>query len=590
MSRVTLPVTGVRDFDDLSIPFRAIAGDLETGEAVVLDSGQLGQAIRASMTVPAALAPIEIDGRLLVDGGIAMNLPVEVMQRMGADIIIAVDISDNLSTRDELRSVVDVTAQLTSILTLQGTVLQRALLSDSDVLLTPEFSAEQSSLDFGGITETIGTGYEVAMGARAVLEQFALSEADYHAYSRRHTESAEEALPTIDFIRIVNNSRIVDSIIRARLKDIEIGVPLDVDALEVSLNRLYGLELYQNVRYDVVEEGDQTGLELDLIERAWGPNYLQLGLRYTSASDQDANFGLAVSYLRTAINDLGGEVRATIFLGDEPALLTDLYQPLGAKALYFVAPSLNIDSSQLNLFDNGRLVSEVRLREATLEIGLGRELMDWGEVRAGVRTGYGDTKLHVGDPSFSPFVDFRSGELFARFSVDTFDNISFPRSGMLSTVEWLGSGRGLLAADDRFDQLLFDVAIARTWGRHTMLSSVRYDTTISGTSPLYRISRAGGLFDISGLNSGQLSGQHVARLGAAYYRRIGDLALFPAFAGVSVEVGNAWQSRDEISLKRSIVGGSLWAGVDTPIGPIYLAYGVSEGGHDAFYVFMGRVF
>ena len=100
----------------------------------------------------------------------------------------------------------------------------------------------------------------------------------------------------------------------------------------------------------------------------------------------------------------------------------------------------------------------------------------------------------------------------------------------------------------------------------------------------------GGFFDISGLNRNQLSGQHATRVGAAYYRRIGDLALFPAFAGMSLELGNAWESREDISSRDAILGGSFWAGVDTPVGPVYVGYGRAEGGEDAFYISLGRVF
>jgi NTE family protein len=189
-----------------------------------------------------------------------------------------------------------------------------------------------------------------------------------------------------------------------------------------------------------------------------------------------------------------------------------------------------------------------------------------------------------------PADSFHRGEIFTRFSVDTLDNIAFPRSGVFMSAEWLGSNTDWLSADEDFDQLLIRSTFAKTWGRHTIVSTLRYDATVSGQAPISNIYRFGGLFDLSGLGRDQLTGQHVARLGTGYYRRIGDLALFPAFAGVSVEVGNVWQSRSDISLEASIWGGALWAGVDTPVGPIYLGYGVAEGGSDAFYVVLGRVF
>lgn len=590
MARVTLPVAAVDDFDDLAIPFRAVAGDLETGEAVILDGGNLGRVIRASMAVPAALTPIEIDGRLLVDGGVAMNLPVEVAQAMGAERVIAVDISEQLMARDELRSIVSVTGQLTNMLTRRGTNEQLALLDDDDVLLTPEFEDEYSSVSFERLPETIETGYLLTMANADEFAPYQLSPEEYQRYRMSRPDPRMARLPTIDFVRYGNTAPLAESVIDARRAEIEIGEPLDVDALELALQRIYGLGIYQNVRYSLVGQGANRGLELDLIGRSWGPSYAQIGFRYTSVSDENTRFGLALSYLRTGLNDRGGEWRATFLLGEEPGFASDWYQPLGPKALTFVNPSIDIDSVIRNVFEDRELAAELRLRSATLEFGGGRELLDLGELRGGFRVGAGDSKLRVGDPEVVPFESFHRRELFTRFSLDTLDALSFPREGTFASVEWRGSNSGVLGADEDYDQVLIKWGHARTWGRHTLLSTLRYDTTVSGTAPIYNLFGLGGFRDLSGLHADELTGQHVARLGASYYRRIGDLALFPAFVGFSAEVGNTWADRGDISLDDSIWGGSIWAGVDTPAGPVFIAYGSSEGGTDAFYVYLGRLF
>lgn len=590
MARVTLPVAQVRDFDKLALPFRAVAGDLETGDPVILGSGNLGRAIRASMTVPAALTPIEIDGRLLVDGGIAMNLPVQVAKDLGAERIIAVDISQPLLSRDELRSVVSVTGQLTNLLTRRGTDRQLELLDDDDILLVPEFSEDYSSVSFERLTETIQTGYDWTMAHSAEFAPYELSPEEYAAYKAARPDPRITELPTIDFIRFGDTAPLAESIIEARAKEIHVGEKLDVDGLETSLNRIYGLGVYQNVRYAVVDDGAQRGLDFDLIGKSWGPSYVQLGARYSSVTDENTRFGLAVSYLRTGVNDHGGEWRATFLLGEEPGFTGDWYQPIGPKGLTFVNPAVNIDSTVRNIIEDRQVVAELKLRSATLEFSSGREFLDWGELRGGFRIGAGDTKLRIGDPAAVPFDSFHRRELFTRFSIDTLDNLSFPTEGTYATVEWRGSDANVLGADDDYDQLLLNIQHARSWGRHTLLSSVRDDVTISGTAPVFSQFGLGGFRDLSGLHPHQLSGRHVTRLGASYYRRIGDLALFPAFVGMSAEVGNVWSSRSEISLDDSIWGGSLWAGVDTPAGPVFLAWGTAEGGEDAFYLFMGRLF
>jgi NTE family protein len=591
ISRETLRASQVDNFDELAIPFRAVAGDLVTGQAVVLGSGSLARAIRASMSIPAALSPIEIDGRLLVDGGIAMNLPVEVAREMGADVVIAVDISSELLGRETLRSVLDVTSQLTNLLTRAGTEQQRQKLTENDILIVPQLPPDLTSLDFARMHETIQGGYDAIMQRRAEFERFALTPEQYEAHLAARGDPRMAALPTVEFVRLDNRAPVADSVVEARLGDIELGEPLDVDAVERAMNTVYGLDYYQNVRYGLVtDEEGRTGIEVELDERSWGPNYLQLGMEYSSAANSDALFGLAASYLATAINPLGGEWRATVVIGDEPALIADLYQPFGPKGVYFYAPSLNIESNQFNVYAENQRVTEAQLREATLEFAVGRELPTWGEYRFGLRAAKGSFKLRVGDPTFIEDDDFRRGEFFARFSVDTMDSVSFPREGSSASIEWRVSRDRPLAADANFDQLLISGAHAQTWGRHTLLTTLRYDATVSGTAPNSRLFRMGGFFDISGINRNQLSGQHAARIGAAYYRRIGDLALFPAFAGVSLELGNVWESRDDISTRDSLFGGSFWAGVSTPVGPIYVGYGRAEGGEDAFYVSLGRVF
>jgi NTE family protein len=589
ISRETLRASQVKGFDDLAVPFRAVATDLATGKPVVLGSGDLARSLRASMSIPAALSPVEIDGRLLVDGGVSMNLPVEVAKQMGADVVIAVDVSSPLQTRETLRSIVDVTSQLTSLLGRAGLDEELKKLGPQDILLVPTFAADFGSINFARMHEAIQTGYDVVMQHRAELEHLALDEEHYAAYLAGLNDPRIRELPVVDFIKLQNNSSIADSVIETRLADIHVGEQLDVDQVEKAVNKVYGLEYYQNVRYGLVTEDGKTGLDVRLDRRSWGPNYLQLGVEYSSGGTEDALFGLAASYLSTAINEAGGEWRATAVIGDEPAFLIDLYQPFGRKGLYFYAPSLTFESTIINVFDGDTRVTEAENREADLEFAVGRELPSWAEYRFGVRRAKGKTELRVGDPSTLPDPNFERGELFARFEVDTLDSISFPRSGTVARMEWRGSHTAL-GSDSDFDQVLFATVHAKTWGRHTLVSTFRYDSTINGEAPLNRLFTMGGFLDLSGLNHNQLAGPYAARIGASYFRRIGDLALFPAFAGVSLELGNVWQSHSDMSAHDAILGGSLWAGVQTPVGPVYVGYGYAEGGASAFYVFLGRVF
>jgi NTE family protein len=313
-------------------------------------------------------------------------------------------------------------------------------------------------------------------------------------------------------------------------------------------------------------------------------------MRYNSSSAADTTIGIAASYLRTGIDPRGGEWRTTLGLGNEPGFATGVYEPLGPKALFFVEPRAEWRSTLYNVFDGDRVASAIDIRESVLEASGGRELRGATEIRAGVRGGGGVYRVHAGDPAFAPADSFRRGEAFVRLSVDTLDGVAFPRAGAATSVEWRRSSPTALGADEPFTQLLARASVAKSWRRHTVLGALRYDATTSGTAPLYARFRMGGFRDLSGLDRGQLTGQQAARAGVSYYRAFGDSMLFPAFAGITVERGNVWEKRSDVSFGAAIAGVSVWAGIGTPVGPVYLGTGRTDDGRSAVYLALGGAF
>lgn len=162
---LTSQSVGIDNFSKLPIPFRAVASNIETGEAVVLGHGSVAQAMRASMAVPGAMAPVEIDGNLLVDGGIANNLPIDEARKLCADVIIAVNISTPPLKRDEITSALSVSLQLINFLGKQTVEQQLKSLTDRDVLISPELG-DLSAGNFGRADDAIRIGKEAthAMG------------------------------------------------------------------------------------------------------------------------------------------------------------------------------------------------------------------------------------------------------------------------------------------------------------------------------------------------------------------------------------------------------------------------------------------
>jgi NTE family protein len=582
LKRYTLPAVTIRDFEQLTHPYNAIAADLVTGEAVILDYGDLALAMRASMSIPVAFAPREIDGVLLVDGGISQNLPVNAVRRMGADIVIAVDIGSPLQEREQLESVLSVTNQLITIMTRRNTDRQISTLTDNDIFIKPDLG-DIKTASFERAGEAVPAGVAAAKIVGNLLEKLSIPEKDYRAYTSKR--KGEPAPPVIDEVRIVNQSRLSDGVIAAYI-NVATGEPLDVDRLERDLYRLYGLQLFELVYYDITDEAGRTVLTVTARERSWGPNYLQFG--FLIFEDYEGpNFNISVAYTRTAINRLNGEWRTNLQLGQEPALFTEIYQPLDHSLRYFLHARALVGEWAWNVFDSeGNKLSELGVFGYGGELSGGRELGTWGQLRAGLIRSAGTINVQVGDPNI-PDRDYSTGEAYLQLWVDELDNIAFPRFGWALRTR-VTAGLEALGSDAEFEQGLVEGWYPHTWGRYTALAGGRFYSTRDSDAPVQSLFRLGGFSRLSGYEYNELVGQHSALLYGMLFRRMGSSSLIPVYAGLTAEYGKVFPDKSEIRFDNMIAAGSVYLGLDTIIGPIYLAYGFAEAGRRNFYLFLGQ--
>jgi len=256
LHKLTLPVSDVTDFDDLRIPFRAVATDVVEGRAVILDGGDLAEAIRASMAIPAVFAPVALGDKLLVDGGITINLPVSVVREMGADIVIAVDISGPRRGREEITNALQMLDQIASLITWRNTEAQLASLRGRDVLIVPDLGDEVLAADFDKLVRAVEIGERGAEAKGPELARLTVSGGTYAAHRERHAPPVYSP-PTIDYVRVENNSRLGDEVILRRL-DIRAGDPLDPDRLDAEMSRIYDQDNFERVTYRVERKDGRT--------------------------------------------------------------------------------------------------------------------------------------------------------------------------------------------------------------------------------------------------------------------------------------------------------------------------------------------
>ena len=267
----------ITHFDDLNVPFRAVATEIATGKEVILESGSLPVAMSASMAIPGAFAPVTIDGRDLVDGMVVNNIPIELVREMGADVVIAIDIGTPLMTAEEITGLLQVTGQMVSILMQKNVDEQLATLTDKDIRISPDLG-DITSTSFARGRDAINIGYEAASAMRAELSEHSVSEEDYQLFLQKQRRKPE-VYPVIDRLILVNNSPLADGVITSMMDTREGGV-LDPDKLAADIHRIHGRDDFELVTWELEEMNGATELRLIADEKSWGPNYVKLGLNF----------------------------------------------------------------------------------------------------------------------------------------------------------------------------------------------------------------------------------------------------------------------------------------------------------------------
>jgi NTE family protein len=594
---LTLPVAQIQSFDDLAIPFRAIATDIITGERVVLDHGDLTTAMRASLSAPGVFSPVDLDGRMLVDGGLSSNLPVDVAREMGVDILIVVDCGFPLLERGKLESVATVSNQMLAILIRHNTALQRKALTSRDIVIDP-LLGDFSSLDFTEHEKAMEIGETAARGVLSRLQALSLPPAEFQRIVDARAAKRTD-LPRIEFLRIDPGSERYAGAIESLFGD-QLGKVANGKRLEKRVSELYGqgnLEIfdYRLMQNDPLPgDAPEYGLALSTRRNSWGPNYLRFGLQLQNDFEGNSSFNAAARGTLAEITKYGGEWVWDVQIGETPRVATEVYLPVGYRSRWFVAPHAQFQIRTLPIADeNERILAEYRVRSTDYGIDLGRELGNYAEIRVGGGRSVGEARVRIGDPLLPP-TEFDAHNFFAEYRYDALDDVNFPRHGSSFSLGWQGEREGRGDANSA-DLMVFDQLYAHSWGRNTGIlwtsAGTRLDSDVDVVRSFFSL---GGFLNMSGITPETLVGPHFAIVRGIYYRQIGrggqGFLNVPVYLGASIEKGNVWDSRRDISFSSARTNGSLFVGMDTLFGPVYFATGFDDGGGSAYYLFLGRTF
>lgn len=573
---------GERTIESLGIPTAIIATDLLTGEKVVFREGSLTTAMRASMSVPGVLTPVRYGDRVLVDGGLVDNVPIDVVRSLcEVDVVIAVNVGSPMLEAEDIGGILSISAQMINLLTEQNVARSLQGLLPQDVYIKPELG-DLTAGDFDRYREAAKMGRAAAEAVLPQLKALGVAGARYDGWWQAVASARPERV-VVDEVEIAELKHVNPDLVRKRLSDYT-GQEVKTAELDKELTRLYGEGDYQFVDYSLTSARDRNILRVVPVEKAWGPDYLRFGLELDSVLGDTADYNLRVAYHKTWLNPLGGQWLSGLQIGDEPTVFTEFYQPLDVGQRYFVQPRASFRRETINIYQDNDRLAQYKLDEWRLELMAGINVGVWGPIRLGWLERDRSASLDIGSPTW-PDADASFGGLYATVNFDQFDSLFVPSRG------WSLQGSYFDASNGDYARAEVDARIARDYGDYVFHGRVRAGGAPSGNLPIYDALALGGFLNMSGFATNQIVGDSLRYASVRGEKIIGRLPLGlrgDMRVGIGLETGKVDGRFSETALEGWQESLALYVGGETPLGPVYLGFGYSPEGSSNFFLSVGK--
>ncbi len=583
---------GLRDqpVDQLALPFRSVASDLLTGEKVELNNTPLLPSMRASLALPGVFAPARIDKKLVVDGGLVNNLPIEIAIAMGAERIIAVNVGTPLAKEQEITSAVDVAKQMLNILTEQN--VQRSIqnLNKRDILISPELSGI-SFLDFNQFNNSILAGEKATYKLQERLAELSVSDADYQryeqylAFGKWANATPQVALPIANIevkgVKHINPAALIGQ------TGLQIGESKSQQEIRQASNQLYGRGDLDQIETQIRDEDGKRYITITPTESNASRNRLRLGLELNSDFADENGFSLSAMHIASSLNSYGAELRTLIRVGHQKQFGMRLIQPLAPASPWYVAPAVEYNANVVNVFEDGFLAARVGNRTTLGTLALGRHFGNWGTLEFGLAHGFAKNELLMPISKDSQFQEKVFGSLaYVKFRLDTLDSLAYPTRGSMIDIRLDKSQSREIStsvSSNAFAQGLRAFKYG-DWSGHILGEWQRTDN--GGQNAL------GGFLRLSGTAKNSIAGEKTVFGRVVVNRKLGSLpsAIGGSIGlGFSAELGIAYDNKRELSFHNVKQAGSAHFSIDTRFGPLYLGAGATRGQGSSYYLFLGPI-
>ena len=577
---------GTSDFDELPIPFRAIATDMMSGEMVVLGEGDLALSMRASMAVPGVFSPVTIDGRTLGDGGLTRNVPVDIARQTCADVVIAVAVPTPPPSPEALQSPLTMVSRTLDVLIGANEKQQLDTLGPQDVkIIVPMGDIDTGS--FGRVADAIPLGRKAAEEHRDELRRYSVPEAEYRAW-RETSRRPDTRQVLLADVTVNGLERVDETYVRSNLA-LQAGSVVNQKQLATAMNRVFDLGDFDGVQYTLTGDPRNPLLTVNVSEKSSGPNILRFDLGLAASSLDSTAFVLTADYLRPWINTRGGELHGVLQLGRTSLGQLSLYQPLDQRHRWFLEPGAQLMRSTEDIYYGSDAAARYNFDSGYVYLEGGRVIGSSAELRLGLRTGFQGAERDIAAPNLPNIDNEGYGGLTAGLTYDSRDRNALATRGWLGRLRYYHALDGL-GSETEYDKVEGMVLKALPVFSDLVQLRASGGATLDGELPLYEYFTVGGPRSFPGLGLGELRGTSYWAGSARYLHKIGDInTLFGQSLYFGAEVAAADMSgRIDGLYEPAILGGALMLGGRTPLGPITLSIATTSVEDVSVFFTLGR--
>ncbi|MDH4256390.1 MAG: patatin-like phospholipase family protein [Gammaproteobacteria bacterium] len=579
------------DFDKLPIPYRAVATDMVSGKMVVLDSGDLATAMRASMAIPGAFAPVVTDKYILSDGGMVRNIPVDIARNLCADVVIVVNLVEEEVKREQLQTATQLVLRSSDVGIMANENLQLESLTERDVRIDV-LMGDITTADFERIPDTIPLGEAATRAMASKLAVLAVPEAQYVAWRTGVTEGQNIDARVAD-VQYKGLERVNPQYLEQRAQ-LRPGDNIDTAKISAEATRMSALQEFESVEYRLTGDPGNPTLEWWPKEKAYGPNYLKFDLGLYGSEGGDLGFVVYGKHARTWLNSLGAEWRNEVQLGYFNNISTSLYQPLDIAQRFFVEPQAFWTRSWEDIFiDNDRL-ARYKFSDWGGRVDVGANLSDDAQVRVGYL--YTRRKAEVETGSLIlPETDRTDAGMTVTATFDSRDTAFNPTRGVAAALEYAYVDDSL-GGDLNWERLELGLGLALPVRSDVVWLTLAGGTDLNSSLPRDRYFMLGGPGSFPGYELGELRLTDYWTASGSYLWKIKDIMRIRGqalYAGLRLEAGETFGRLESTVLpgfdeNEMLYGGSLYLTGRTQIGPLTVGLGMTSNDSWSLWIAVGR--